>query len=818
MPELDDIALLREFATTESETAFAALVQRHVNLVYGTALRRTADPHAAEEITQAVFILLARKARSLGAGTVLAGWLYHAARLTAANFIRNETRRQRREREAYMQSLLTSPETPPQTTPLLDDALARLGERDRNAIVLRFFEANSLGDVGAALGVSEDAARVRVNRALGRLREFFKKRGVTLSATALAGALAATSMQAAPTGLAATVVAVSLKGLATGSLTAVLVERTLATLFWARYKVPFAVATAVLVTGAALVAFRPHSNAVPPPTAGAAALEAPVSTEMRPPVLREPLTQAALLTLSIPPGAVVVQPDGRILAGTTLGGWFVDEQSGTLGWYTRGMLRFEADGTLDRSFLCDVGRPGGTSAMSAHVGLQNDGRIFLSGFFDAVDGKPRPGYAMLLADGDLDESFEPWRGRTNVPGRPYLPGGTFPAALLGDGSVAVLCGAIEGPRAPYPWTVYRLDASGRLIPEEHANSPASEFSRPSGLVLTLGPVGFWARKPVDWNRTTPASRRTFRFSPGTEPPVADLPFEACTEPPSAVDAAPVLEALFDEVPMELCRYAVRLPDGGAILAVRDEVVDGSTKARGRLMRFDKDWRPDFSFTNRYEADLRSCLALKLQADGRLLVAGLVGTLNGENFPGVVRLERDGAMDRSFRCETGDSLGGRVMDMALQADRRIVIGGFFAKVNGIACPYLARLDPDGSLDQTFRTPFVFGQEFMRRRQVRVHHLARATEAPATATGTNAAPGAASVADTVFITEMNLDSAGASIRFSGKPGQFYILQARPALGNAEWSNVSTNQAAANGSGVLRDPEAQQHPMSFYRVAQP
>src|SRR5215469_8730058 len=136
MPEPDDQQLLGEFARANSEAAFAGLVERHVNLVYSTALRFTSKPHAAEEISQAVFIILARKAPGLRRGTVLSGWLYQTARLTAANYVKHEIRRQRREQEAYMQSTLNTPESPAweEIAPLLDEAMGGLGETDRNAV------------------------------------------------------------------------------------------------------------------------------------------------------------------------------------------------------------------------------------------------------------------------------------------------------------------------------------------------------------------------------------------------------------------------------------------------------------------------------------------------------------------------------------------------------------------------------------------------------------------------------------------------------------------------------------------------------------
>lgn len=106
MPATDDMDLLREYATRHSEEAFATLVSRHIDLVYSAALRHTRNHHQAQEITQAVFVILARKARALNPKTVLAGWLFQTARLTASNYVRGEIRRARREQEACMQSNL----------------------------------------------------------------------------------------------------------------------------------------------------------------------------------------------------------------------------------------------------------------------------------------------------------------------------------------------------------------------------------------------------------------------------------------------------------------------------------------------------------------------------------------------------------------------------------------------------------------------------------------------------------------------------------------------------------------------------------------
>jgi uncharacterized protein (TIGR03435 family) len=259
MLEIDDNQLLREFAAQGSETAFAELVRRHVNLVYSVGLRQTGNPHHAEEITQAVFIILARKAGSLGRKTILSGWIYQTARLTAANFQRTERRRAAREQEVYMQSLSNDPalDVWPKIAPLLDDAMAKLGQKDRDAIALRFFEGKSLNEVGTALGTSEDAAKMRVNRALEKLRMIFSKRGVTLAATVLGGTLAANSVQAAPIGLAVTVSAATAKGTVVSASILILVKGTLKMMTWIKAKTAIAVGVGVVIaTGGAAAAYE----------------------------------------------------------------------------------------------------------------------------------------------------------------------------------------------------------------------------------------------------------------------------------------------------------------------------------------------------------------------------------------------------------------------------------------------------------------------------------------------------------------------------------------------------------------------------------
>jgi RNA polymerase sigma factor (sigma-70 family) len=256
----DDMALVREYAQSNSEQAFATLVSRHVNLVYSVALRQVRDPHLAEEITQSVFIILAGKAKSLSPKTILSGWFCRTARYVSANTLSIQRRRQFREQEAHMESILNEPEPDVwnQIAPLLDEALNYLGEKEHDAVVLRFFDGKELKQVGAAMGITEDAARMRVNRGVEKLRDFFTKKGVTLSATAITGAVAANSVQAAPAGLAAAITTAALSG--TTITTTAVIAATKAIAMTTLQKTVIAAAFAVAV-GTGIYEARQAANA-----------------------------------------------------------------------------------------------------------------------------------------------------------------------------------------------------------------------------------------------------------------------------------------------------------------------------------------------------------------------------------------------------------------------------------------------------------------------------------------------------------------------------------------------------------------------------
>jgi uncharacterized protein (TIGR03435 family) len=246
----DDMELVRQYAARQSESAFATLVSRHASLVYSAALRQARDPQLAEEITQAVFIILARKAGSLNEKTILSGWLYRTACYAASSTRKQEYRRQQREQEAYMQSTLQETQTDAawkQMSPLLEEAMLRLGQTDRDALVLRFFEGRSLNEVGAALGASDDAAKKRVNRALEKLRKFFTKRGVSSTTAIIAGVISANSVQAAPVALAKSVTVVAIaKGAAASTSTLTLIKGALKIMAWTNAKTAIVVGAGIL--------------------------------------------------------------------------------------------------------------------------------------------------------------------------------------------------------------------------------------------------------------------------------------------------------------------------------------------------------------------------------------------------------------------------------------------------------------------------------------------------------------------------------------------------------------------------------------------
>jgi RNA polymerase sigma factor (sigma-70 family) len=254
----DDTELLRSYVDQRSDEAFAELVQRHVNLVHSVALRQVnGDAHLAADVTQCVFTDLARKARALVHHRVLAGWLFTSTRFAAAKAVRTEQRRHAREQEAHlMQELCRDPAATlewERVRPVLDEVIAELGDADREAILLRYFEGRDFAGVGAKLALNANTARMRVERALDKLRARLERRGVTSTSAALAAVLAQQAVAAAPAGLATLVAGAAVAGGASALTTTAATTGAAvagATGFMAMTKLQIGLAGAIAVAGA----------------------------------------------------------------------------------------------------------------------------------------------------------------------------------------------------------------------------------------------------------------------------------------------------------------------------------------------------------------------------------------------------------------------------------------------------------------------------------------------------------------------------------------------------------------------------------------
>jgi RNA polymerase sigma factor (sigma-70 family) len=216
----DTQQLLMEYVDTGSESAFRELVGQYIDLVYSTARRLVGgDAHLAQDVAQTVFLHLSRNARKLSRESMLGGWLHRDTCFVASKTLRSERRRRAREREAvFMNSLSDHSEgNLEELAPILDEAINLLASEDRTAILLRFFEQRDFRAVGMALGSNEDAARMRVNRALEKLQVMLRRRGVALSVAGLASVLGVQAVTAAPAGLAGNVAGAVLAGTAAAS-------------------------------------------------------------------------------------------------------------------------------------------------------------------------------------------------------------------------------------------------------------------------------------------------------------------------------------------------------------------------------------------------------------------------------------------------------------------------------------------------------------------------------------------------------------------------------------------------------------------------
>jgi RNA polymerase sigma factor (sigma-70 family) len=252
----NDAELLREYVESQSDAAFAELVGRHINLVYSTAFRMVRETALARDIVQSVFIQLARKASTVREGNALPGWLYQVTHCQAANAVRAERTRRQHETEAVMQAQLDTNTAWEYVGSGLEEAMRTLSLAEQNLIVMRFFQEQSWQEVGKSLALSEDTVQRRVGRALEKLRAYFTRRGVAVSASVLGLTIAANAVQAAPAELASTVATAALAGAASpGSSTLLTAIKTIL-----MKKTTYAILTAAIVAAVSISLILAKAN------------------------------------------------------------------------------------------------------------------------------------------------------------------------------------------------------------------------------------------------------------------------------------------------------------------------------------------------------------------------------------------------------------------------------------------------------------------------------------------------------------------------------------------------------------------------------
>lgn len=360
---MNDWELLQRWAKQRSEAAFAELVKRHLDLVHGSALRQLRDPILAQDVSQAVFLVLARKASTLSPKTILSGWLFRTTRHVAARARRSESRRQLRENQASFMTLPTTAETPgdrwTEVEPHLDAAMADLAASDREALLLRYFQQKPLKSLGELLGITEEAAKKRVSRALDRLRGRLSKRGVSLTSVALAALLNEQLSASTPPSFAHDIVLVA-TGQATASTSTTLADGALRDLAWGRVRevLPWCAALSLMIV-AGVWWFNPSLST---PSA-AEPTSSPPSIDPN-----TPLSAAAVEpspTASRPSAAKIVlnvrgEEDGRPLQARLIvnkwrRGAAENEEMTT---DTNGIAEIAVDGSRAESLLAWVASPG----------------------------------------------------------------------------------------------------------------------------------------------------------------------------------------------------------------------------------------------------------------------------------------------------------------------------------------------------------------------------------------------------------------------------------------------------------------------------
>ena len=626
---MDDAELLMEYAVRGSEAAFGELVDRYISLVRSTALRIIGNAHLAEEATQAVFIILAKKAGRMRKGTILSGWLYRTTRFAATRVLRSELRRGRWEGLAAAQTTAAPGEVEPvweQLTPMLDAALAQLSEADRVAVVLRFFENKSLREVGFTLGITEGAAKKRVARALEKMRTYFSKRGVLLPAAVIGGALSGNALQAAPPGLATAVCSLAAgKGAAAGPTTLALVKGTMKAMFWSKTKfaVPFVAGLALLLSVPRIWSQQPGSLDLS---------------------FNSTLGQIdGFKDLALQPGGKIIVA-GPFQAGLEVGGKWILYQ---------GVARLNRDGSVDTTFA-----PFDERVVNS-VGLQSDGKIVVVGLWAQANGVKPNGLVRLNRDGTMDATFDPGSGidsaRTN-----NIDFSVISRVVIQEDDKILISGSFKRVNGVDRGGIARLNRDGGL------DSSFVPFTEPGQSVFidALQRDGKILAHSAFPSATDSGTVATARFnSDGSR----DLGYN----PPPSTQVGKAMGLQSDG--KILCIVS---PISGRLVRLNP---DGSP---------DNSFSGEATRSNAV-AILQS---VAVQKDGKILVCGRFDRFNKVPRSGIARLNADGSLNTTFDSGSGPAplASMSVNSILFQPDGKIVIAGVFSSVNGVPRNDIARL--------------------------------------------------------------------------------------------------------------------------------
>ena len=484
-----------------------------------------------------------------------------------------------------------------------------------------------------------------------------------------------------------------------------------------------------------------------------------------------------------PVGAIVLQRDGKILLADAYGLSLhvLNRRTGVFFRLPGGVFRLHSNGSPDLTFVSELNDIAQSHVFDRWLAVEEDGKVLVQ--------RPNWDVARLLPDGRLDRAFAVQNVSSNVPAvwadlNVVLPFATGPGrqVALRAGSTNRLP-PVSGTSFRLPLTaVHWLDSSG-------VSQRVTQWEDACGLDGVLSSRGFslWRRETY----TQPSTGVSFLAHNQLKLPLRDQ-F-------GRPEAAAVLRNTLDRLPVDLCRVALRLPDGKIVLAV----IQGGTRGKGQFLRFNRDWTLDPEFEASYEIGARSnTILLRTGPNGTVLVSGDFTAINGSPAAGLTRLLPNGTTDPTFRVTFTETHVPYPASVTVQADGSVLVGGLFTAVNDVKCTYLARLRSDGSVDREFTDKFEHDryQEAFKGFRASVVQVVPGKYRSSDVTGSVDAPpqGTTDVdLENVWLRRLDFADGAAVIEFEGTAQRRYVLQAQADPSHGWWS-VSTNRTDTAGRG--------------------